>query len=192
MLLISVCFVILSVAISKIEFEIATVKCGFSSLLVCMMLGTIFCNICDASEELMTRADRWATPLMVLFFVLSGAELQLNIFKDITAVIIGVVYIVFRSAGKYLGARYSAKKVKCDDKICKHLGTTLLPQAGVALGMSMIAASSLPNVGLIVRNITLFSVLVYELIGPLLTKNALIKAGEIDLSGATNSREKNA
>lgn len=184
---VSVAFVILTVALSMTEYEVGAVRIGFSSLLTCMMLGTMFCNFCDFSEELMTRVDRWSTPLMVLFFVLSGAELELSVFTQPAVVLIGVVYILFRSLGKYAGAGISAKAVGCSNDICKYLGITLLPQAGVALGMSQ-QATALPGAGELVRNVTLFSVLVYELVGPLMTKKALLAAGEIDPEGRVSRR----
>ncbi len=185
----SVTFVLLTVGLSMLKFEIAGIHIAFSSLLVCMMLGTIFCNICDFSEELMDRVDRWTAPIFVLFFVLSGAELELSVFKDYTIVIIGLVYILVRSIGKYTGASLSAKCVKCDRNIVKYLGITLLPQAGVALGMA-IKSEQLGEVGKIIANITLFAVLIYELIGPLLTKIALTKAGEIKPEGKVSARQK--
>lgn len=183
----SVTFVFLTVALSMLEFDIGSVHISFSSLLVCMMLGTVFCNICDFSEELMDRLDRWTAPLYVLFFVLSGAELELSVFKDYMIVLIGVVYIIVRCIGKYTGASASSKIMKCDPNIVKYLGITLFPQAGVALGMA-IKAETLGAPGAIVANITLFSVLVYELIGPYLTKTALLKAGEIKPEGKTSAR----
>ena len=174
----SITFVILTVALSKLEFHIGSVHIGFSTLLVCMMLATVFCNVCDFSEEIMGRVDKWTAPLFVLFFALSGAELELNVFADWTIVGVGIVYILFRSAGKYLGALGSAKLMRCDKNVCTHLGITLLPQAGVALGMS-VTAESLPGIGSLIRNIVLFGVLIYELVGPLLTKWSLTQAGEI-------------
>ena len=184
----SVTFVILTVALSMLEFEIFGVHVAFSSLLVCMMLGTIFCNICDFSEELMERIDRWTAPLFILFFVISGAELELSVFTDYVIVLIGVVYILVRCLGKYFGASISSKSVKCEPNIVKYLGITLFPQAGVALGMA-IKAATLGAEGSIVANITLFSVLVYELIGPSLTKIALLKAGEIKPEEKVSARE---
>lgn len=183
----SVTFVFLTVALSMLEFKVFGVHIAFSSLLVCMMLGTVFCNICDFSEELMDRVDRWTAPLFILFFVISGAELELSIFKDSIIVLIGVVYIIVRSLGKYIGAFVSAKAVKCQDSIVKYLGVTLLPQAGVALGMAIKAEQIGPE-GAIVANITLFSVLIYELIGPYLTKIALLKAGEINPEEKVSAR----
>ena len=176
---VSIGFVLLTIALSQMTFEIGGVHIAFSSLLTAMMLGTIFCNICDFSEELMERVDRWTAPLFVLFFVLSGAELELNVFGNLFMVLVGVVYIIARSAGKYGGAYVSAKISGCDEKIVKYLGITLLPQAGVALGMAM-KAKAFGEIGEMVATITLFAVLIYELVGPALTKNALLRAGDID------------
>lgn len=186
----SVTFVFLTVALSMLKFEIGGVHIAFSSLLSCMMLGTIFCNICDFSEELMDRVDRWTAPLLILFFVISGAELELSIFKDLGIVLIGLVYILSRCVGKYSGASISARATKCDKNIVKYLGITLFPQAGVALGMA-IKAEELGPEGSVVANITLFAVLVYELIGPFLTKISLQKAGEIRPEGKVSARVEN-
>ncbi len=176
----AVTFVILCAGLSKLHWELpGGVEIGFSSLLVCMMCGTIFCNLCDFSEEIMYKTERWTAPIYVLFFVLSGAELDLRVFGDFAVVGIGVVYILARSAGKILGANSSAKLMKCEPSICKYLGITLLPQAGVALGMSATVAAEFGAEGAVIRNIILFSVLIYELVGPMLTKMALTKAGDI-------------
>ena len=184
----SVTFVLLTVALSMLKFEIGGIHISFSSLLVCMMLGTVFCNICDFSEELMDRIDRWTAPLFILFFVISGAELELSIFKDLGIVCIGLVYIAARCIGKYFGASISAKATKCDSKIVKYLGITLFPQAGVALGMA-IKAEELGPEGVIVANITLFAVLIYEIVGPFLTKISLLKAGEIKPEEKVSARD---
>lgn len=185
---VSVTFVLLTVGLSLCKFEVAGIHIGFSSLLACMMLGTVFCNICDVSEELMDRADRWTAPILILFFVISGAELELSVFKELGVVVIGLVYILFRSLGKYFGAGISSKMTKCDPSIIKYLGITLLPQAGVALGMA-IKATELGPEGNVVRNITLFAVLIYEIVGPFLTKIALTKAGDIKAEGKTSARQ---
>ena len=189
---VAVAFVILTVGVASLEFEIAGVKCGFSLLLACMIMGAVFCNICEASEELMDRTDRWSSPVNILFFVLSGAELDLKIIANPMVLIIGLVYIALRSFGKIFGAFISAKATNCSKEIQEHLGITLLPQAGVALGMAL-QATALNN-GAVVRNVILFSVLVYELVGPNLTKRSLVKAGEIDLrvEAKINSRVKNS
>ena len=174
----SISFVFLTVALSMLKIPAGGATIGFSPLLVCMMLGSVFCNLCPLSEEIMRVADRWTAPVLVLFFVLSGAELELGVFAKAGSVAIGLVYILFRSLGKYIGARESAKLVGCDKKVVDYLGFTLLPQAGVALGMCVTAAQ-LPGDGSLVRNIVLFAVLNYELFGPVLTKWALTKAGDI-------------
>ena len=174
----TIAFVFLTVSLSMLEFRLGPVTVGFSSLLVCMMLGTVFCNLCPLSGDLMEAADKWTSPLFALFFVISGAELELDVFTDWAIVCAGVVYILFRSAGKYLGAYASAKWMKCAPEVCKYLGITLLPQAGVSLGMCA-TAMQLGEQGSLIRNITLFSVLVYEMVGPLLTRQALTAAGDI-------------
>ncbi|MGM9651520.1 MAG: cation:proton antiporter [Faecousia sp.] len=186
-LCVAVTFVILAVSLSMLEIRIpgTQIEFGFSSLLVCMMMATIFCNICPNSEELMAKTDRWTAPLFVLFFVISGSELDLSVFRDVSAVLIGVVYILARSTGKYFGAAVSTRLTKCQPQVQKWLGITLLPQAGVALGMSITVAEQLGQDGAIIRSIVLFSVLIYELVGPTLTKMALTKAGEIHPKEAT-------
>ena len=174
----TIAFVFLTVALSMINFQVGPVHVGFSSLLVCMMLGTVFCNICPLSHDLMGLSDKWTSPLFALFFVISGAELELGVFTDLAIVGIGIVYILFRCMGKYVGAFLSAKATKCEPQICKYLGITLFPQAGVALGMCT-TAMQLGDQGNLIRNITLFAVLVYEIVGPLLTKMALTAGGDI-------------
>ncbi len=186
---ISVAFVMLTVGLSMLEFEVGGIHLGFSLLLVCMMTGTIFCNICSTSEELMSRVDGWVMPLNVLFFVLSGAELDLNVLAQPVTLLVGIVYIIARSAGKYFGADLSCRLTRQPKPICDHLGITLLPQAGVALGMA-ITASNLPD-GALARNVVLFAVLVYELVGPNLTKRSLLAVGEIEPEGRTSARRTN-
>ena len=172
--------VVLTVAVSQLKIPIGPFTFGFSSLLVCMMLGTIFCNFCPLSEDLMLQADRWSGPAITLFFVLSGAALDFSVFADLSVVLIGVVYILFRSMGKILGAHWSSSLAKSPETVRKWLGITLLPQAGVALGMCSTAYRVLGGAeGSLIRNIVLFSVLIYELVGPSLTKWALTKAGDI-------------
>ena len=174
----TIAFVLLTASLAMLDFRVGPIHIGFSSLLVCMMLGTIFCNICPLSGDLMGAADKWTSPLFALFFVISGAELELGVFLDMAIVFIGIIYIIFRSLGKYFGAYASAKMTKCEPQICKYLGITLLPQAGVALGMCT-TAMQLGEAGKLIRNITLFAVLIYELVGPLMTREALTAAGDI-------------
>ena len=188
-LTISVAFVLLTVGLSSLKFHIGPVHCGFSLLLVCMMTGTVFCNVCDTSEELMARVEGWTMPLNVLFFVISGAELDLNVLVQPMTLVIGVIYIIARSAGKYFGADISCLMTRQPKPISDNLGITLLPQAGVALGMALTAAT-LPG-GDLTRNVVLFAVLVYELVGPAMTKRALMAAGEIKPEGRTSARKIN-
>lgn len=188
-------FVFVTVVMAKLSFEAGKVRIGFSPLLTCMMFGTIFCNICETSEEMMERTERWTKPLYTLFFVISGASLDLSVFKTPIFILIGFIYILFRSLGKYFGAMGSAKLGKCDDNIVKYLGITLLPQAGVALGMVSTVGSDPvfggSEFGNTVRFVVLFAVLVYEVVGPVMTKWALTKAGDISAKpeGLTARRE---
>lgn len=180
-LCLSITFVLFTIALSQLKYSLpGGVNIGFSSLLVCMMLGTVFCNVCKSADELMEKTDKWTMPLYILFFVTSGAGLDFDIFASIATIGIGIAYIVFRTLGKYYGAKYSAKLMKCEPSIVKYLGVTLLPQAGVSIGMSATAMVLLNgNCGALVRNIVLFSVMIYELVGPLATKIALTRAGDI-------------
>ena len=186
---ISVAFVLLTVGLSMIDFHIGPVHCSFSLLLVCMMTGTIFCNICDTSEELMSRVDGWTMPLNILFFVISGAELDLQILANPVTIMVGAIYIIARSAGKYYGAAFSCRLTRQSKPITDNLGITLLPQAGVALGMAL-TASALPD-GALTRNVVLFAVLIYELVGPSLTKRSLLAVGDIKPEGRTSARKLN-
>ena len=185
--------VILTVAISQLKLEVGPFTFGFSSLLVCMMLGTVFCNFCPLSEDLMLQADRWSGPALTLFFVLSGAALQFDVFSSGAVILVGLVYIATRSLGKILGAHWSSTLAGSPETVRKYLGITLLPQAGVALGMCATAYQVLGGTeGPLIRSIVLFSVLIYELVGPSLTKMALTRAGDIQAKPAeiTSRRKK--
>ena len=171
-------FVFLTVALSALKFEIGPVTVGFSSLLVCMMLGTVFCNTCPLSFDLMERADKWTAPLFIFFFVISGAGLELSVFGEFTTMLIGIIYVLSRAAGKYFGAYAGCKITNQNKKVTQNLGIALFPQAGVALGMC-VTASALEGDGEIVRNIVLFAIFIYEIFGPMLTKGALKRAGDI-------------
>lgn len=184
---VTIAFVFLTIALSSLKFKIGAVTVSFSSLLVCMMLGTVLCNLCPRSGDIMTRAEKWTSPLNTLFFVISGAELELGVFTNIWVVVIGVVYILTRALGKYYGSYLSATVTGCTDTAKKYLGYTLLPQAGVALGMCTQASVLGVSEGRMIRNIVLFAVLVYELLGPSITKWALTKSG--DISEAPESKK---
>ena len=176
----TISFVVMTIAMASREFELpGGVKIAFSSLLVCMMLGTVFCNLSEYSVDIMERSLRWTAPLYATFFVLSGAGLEFSVFSHPMNIMIGVVYILVRCLGKYLGAHASSTAMGCGETVRKYLGVTLFPQAGVALGMVVTAQTLGEEMGGMIRNIILFSVLIYELVGPQFTRIALIKAGEI-------------
>ena len=182
-------FVLLTVGLSMLKFQIGQVHIGFSLLLVCMMTGTVFCNVCDTSEELRDRSDGWTMPLNILFFVISGAELDLQVLANPVTILVGVIYIIARSAGKYYGSAVSCRLTNQTQPITDNLGITLLPQAGVALGMALTAATLAD--GVMIRNVVLFAVLLYELVGPTLTKHSLLRAGEIKPEGRRSARKVN-
>lgn len=150
-----------------------------SSLLTCMMLGAVFANMRKDSVRVFKVCENWTPSLFMLFFVLSGAELDFSIL--LTVGITGVIYIVFRSLGKYFGAYLGSAMSNATPNVRKYLGITLLPQAGVAIGMAQMVAASeeLSGIAPQVVTVVLFATLVYELFGPVLTKVALTKAGEI-------------
>jgi len=152
---------------------------NLSSLLLCMMIGAVMANLGKDVDRVLEGNDRWTPPIFMLFFVISGADLDLSVLP--TVGILGVLYIVARSIGKYFGARVGASLVKADDNVRKWLGFTLLPQAGVAVGMAQIALTRLPGeMGAKVQAVVLCATLIYEIVGPVLTKMALSKAGEIE------------
>ena len=181
----TIAFVLMTIALAESNFELSlsldnlnnftTIKISFSSLLVCMMLGTVFCNLSEYSVDIMSRSEKWSAPLYAVFFVLSGAQLELSVFKYPAVTLIGVVYVIARCLGKYFGASWTSSLMGCDENVKKYLGITLFPQAGVSLGMAISAQVLGPEMGGLVRNIILFSVFIYELAGPMLTKMALTK-----------------
>ena len=184
----TISFVVMTIAMASREFELGGgVRISFSSLLVCMMLGTVFCNMSEYSVDIMERSLRWTAPLYATFFVLSGAGLEFGVFSHPVNIMIGVVYIIARCIGKYFGAHVSSTVMGCGDTVRKYLGVTLFPQAGVALGMVVTAQDLGEEMGSMIRNIILFSVLIYELAGPQLTRIALTKAGEIKTGAGDSS-----
>ncbi len=150
---------------------------GLSSLLVCMMVGATMVNLCRQSDTMLEQCDRFTPPLFLLFFVLSGANLDLAVLP--TVGLVGIAYVLTRAVGKALGATIGAKIEKCDANIVKYLGFTLIPQAGVAIGMARMCQTSLPEYGTVINAVVLAGTLIYELTGPVITKIALTKAGEI-------------
>lgn len=150
---------------------------GLSSLLLCMAIGAAMANFAKVSDAVMECTDRWTPPLFMLFFAISGAQFNFEVLK--TVGFVGVMYLVLRSAGKYFGAMAGCAIVKTEKNVTKYLGITLLPQAGVAIGMAQLSLTVVPEYGEQIRAVVLCATLVYELVGPLLTKIALTKAGEI-------------
>ena len=161
--------VVLGVAIAQ--------QFGLSDLLVCMSVGAVFANLRNDALEVMDVCDGWTPPLFMLFFVISGAELDVGALP--TVGLLGVLYIVVRSFGKYFGAYLGSVVVKASPNIRKYLGITLLPQAGVAIGMAQMVLTQLPQFGAHIQAVVLSATLIYELVGPVATKIALTKAGEI-------------
>lgn len=150
---------------------------GLSDLLVCMSVGAVFANLRDDALDVMDLCDGWTPPLFMLFFVISGAELDLAALP--TVGVLGLIYIVVRALGKYFGAYLGAVVVKASPNIRRYLGITLLPQAGVAIGMAQMALATMPEFGARIQAVVLAATLIYELVGPVATKIALTKAGEI-------------
>jgi len=168
----------LSVAIAMVCLCVGiSVICGFSSLLACMAMGAIFINTSKRYNELFQLTDRFTPPLFLLFFVVSGAELNVGILPSVG--VIGIVYIIVRVLGKMGGASLGAIIGKASPEVKKYLGPTLIPQAGVAIGLSMAAVTVVPEFGANIRAIILCATIIYELVGPVITKITLIKAGEI-------------
>lgn len=148
-----------------------------SSLLVCMMVGATMINLSHQSDSMLEQVDRFTPPLFLLFFVLSGANLNLSVLP--TVGVVGVCYVLARAAGKVLGATIGAITQRCDKNIIRYLGFTLIPQAGVAIGMARMSMTALPEYADIINAVVLSGTLIYELCGPVITKIALTKAGEI-------------
>ncbi|MBR5804821.1 MAG: cation:proton antiporter [Clostridia bacterium] len=181
---------------NRLSIAVAAVLAGsaiasifnLSSLLLCMAIGACLVNIRKDAEAVMEVTDSWTPPLFMLFFVLSGAELDLAVVP--TVGLVGILYLIARSIGKYFGSYLGAAIVKANPNIRKYLGITLLPQAGVAIGMAQVALTALPSFGAKIQAVVLSATLIYELIGPLLTKMALTAAGEIERSEAGKSVQK--
>lgn len=157
-----------------------------SDLLVCMMAGAVFVNVRKEAAQMMENTDHWTPPILMLFFILSGAELNVATFFGNPKLLICILlYLAARCLGKYLGARLGATITKADPMVRKYLGITLFPQAGVAIGMATMCKqeftkAELESVGSGIVTITMCAVMVYELLGPVLTKWALGRAHEID------------
>lgn len=156
------------------------ISLDLSSLLACMMVGATLTNLDPNNKRAFTTVERFTPPILISFFTIAGVQLDISILKQVG--MLGLVYIVVRVIGKMLGAFVGAKISKFPDTVQKYLGFTLIPQAGVAIGLSMIAQNTLPSpYGAQVRTIILAATVIYELVGPMITKQALIRAGEIEV-----------
>ncbi|WP_422485503.1 cation:proton antiporter [Gudongella sp. DL1XJH-153] len=172
---------LLSIVISTIFISIGIAAfANVSTLLVCMTLGITIANFSRNSIRAISIINRVTPPIFIAFFTLAGIELDLSVLRY--AGFLGIGYILARSLGKTLGATIGARLTKSPTMVTKYLGLTLLPQAGVAIGLSMIAQTVMPEFGATIRTVILASTVVYEILGPVIAKNALIKAGEIDPS----------
>lgn len=165
----TIAFIFMGIGLSKL--------CGFSSLLFCMAMGAIIANFSPDVNHIMKLSDKITPPIFMLFFVASGAELKLSVLPAVG--LCGVIYIVVRVAGKMFGASLGAAICKADKNIRKYLGPALVPQAGVAIGLSLTASAVVPQYATEIRTVILCGTLIYELVGPAIAKMSLKKAGEI-------------
>lgn len=169
---------LLSISLATIFLTLGVAELlNVSTLLCCMMLGATVSNMTYGGDKVIAIIDRFTPPVFIAFFTMAGVDLQLDVLKSVG--LVGIGYVVFRVIGKILGASLGAKMTKAPDVVQKYLGYTLIPQAGVAIGLSMLAESALPGMGVEIRTIILAGTVVYELVGPVVSKMALMKAGEI-------------
>ncbi len=169
---------LLSIIVASLLLAIAIAKlCNVSTLLLCMMLGGTIANIAPNSNRLLSIVDRVTPPIFIAFFTIAGADLNLGILR--TVGIAGIGYIIFRSLGKLFGAYIGAVLTDAPKVVQKYLGFALLPQAGVAIGLALSAEQVIPIYADSIKTIILSATVVYELIGPVIAKTALLKAGEI-------------
>lgn len=148
-----------------------------SPLLLCMCMGAMLVNVNQSGNAILKLVDNVTPPIFLMFFVVSGMELNISITPKIG--VIGIIYVIFRVVGKVAGAYIGAVIMKASAPVKKYLGLTLVPQAGVAIGLSLIAANALPELGQTIRSVVLCATIIYELVGPAITKISLSKAGEI-------------
>lgn len=168
-LTLTIAFILLGAAVAD--------ELDLSALLLCMMFSATFTNMARLTNEVYSAIDRFTPPIFCLFFVLSGADLKLSVLPSIG--VVGVIYVVLRVMGKWIGAALGARLMHADANIQKYLGPALLPQAGVAIGLSFLAQQVVPQYADTIRAVILCGTLIYELIGPAVSKTTLQKAGEI-------------
>ena len=176
------------------NFVIVTILMGYalsdrlhvSSLLACMAIGASISNLKEGQMKYFSIVDNITVPIFLAFFVVSGADLDLTALR--TTGMIGIAYVIVRVIGKWMGAFIGAKAFNMSKSVQKYLGYTLVPQAGVAIGLSLVAQNALPGAhGAEIRTVILAATVIYEFVGPLITKKALIAAGEIKIDGKANA-----
>ena len=143
-----------------------------------MMMGAILVNFMRNSNRVFNLINEFSPPIYLLFFTIAGASLDLSILATVGA--LGVGYILARSGGKILGATIGAKMVNAPKKVVNNLGISLLTQGGISIGLSIIVAKELPQYSDSIITVILFSVLVFEIMGPILAKIGITKAGEVN------------
>lgn len=151
---------------------------NLSPLLTCMMIGATLVNLKQNSNRVFGAINEFTPPINLLFFTVAGASLNIKVLS--TVGLLGIGYLLARAGGKYIGATLGAKAVKSEEKVIKYLGMSLLTQGGISIGLSMIVRKELPHLSDAIITVILFSVLVYEIVGPILAKIAITKAGEVD------------
>jgi Kef-type K+ transport system membrane component KefB len=151
---------------------------NLSPLLTCMMVGATLVNLKQNSFRVFNLINEFTPPVNLLFFTIAGASLNIKVL--FTVGILGIGYIIARASGKYIGATLGAKAVGAEEKIVKYLGMSLLTQGGISIGLSMIVRKELPELSSSIITVILFSVLIYEIVGPILAKIAITKAGEVN------------
>ena len=170
----------LSISIAAVMLGVGLAQqFGLSHLLLCMAIGATYVNLRDDAIHTLEQADTWTPPLFMLFFVISGADLNVSVLPKLG--LVGVAYIISRVTGKYFGAFLGCTISKTSHKIRKYLGFSLIPQAGVAIGIAQLVVTELPEYGASIQAVILCATLIYELVGPIVTKLSLIKAGEIEI-----------
>ena len=167
-LLLAIMIVLATVGISQVF--------GVSSLLACMVTGTLFANMAVDPTSTFANVDTWTVPLLLMFFVFSGADINLALLPKFA--IIALCYVILRSFGKIFGSWAGARMVKAPATVAKYLGWAMLPQAGVAIGFAVIARSMFPELSYL-STIVLAIVIVFEIVGPLAAKRALFGSKEV-------------
>jgi Kef-type K+ transport system membrane component KefB len=157
----------------------AAKQLGINYLMVCLIIGAVTNNLSMMHRLVYAELRQTEMPFYIAFFVLSGASLHLDALAHLG--LLGLAYIIARPLGKFIGSRWAAKKFGANPLVAKNLSLALLPQAGVAIGMYLTVQESDPELGYVIGTVILSSVLVFEGIGPFMTRLSLARAKEIHL-----------